>query len=148
MQEHRSPRFPRAPRPAAAPLDAPPPRPVKEGRRLSAQEAYDKLKTLLRTAYRRAERGEGSAHLVPAAVYALSQLDLHLTGKANERKHDEEHLRRVLCDFESYVVHLSDGGYSRLVLCPSDLFVGGTGIGLHRDVSLPRAIRIWETIRK
>lgn len=78
----------------------------------------------------------------------VGALDLALTGKPRQaatRPWDEKHCLEVLLG-DTYSVHLSDGGWSRLVL---DLTrFTGEPIRLVRDASLPVAIGNWDRLRQ
>jgi hypothetical protein len=79
----------------------------------------------------------------------VAALDLALTGhprQAATRPWDEKHCAEVLLG-DTYSVHLSDGGWSRVVL-DFARFAGGAPIRLVRDVSLPKAIRNWDQLRQ
>lgn len=82
----------------------------------------------------------------PAAVKKLArrmkEADEYLTGKHHQDFIYEKYARGVL-EFESVVMHLADGGYSRMavsLLEPKHLW-------MDKGVSLPRAVEQWEAAR-
>jgi hypothetical protein len=81
----------------------------------------------------------------PAAAQALKNLDLYLTGKIENRNpgRDLKNLDALANQLDTYIVYLSDGGYSRLVLRPED----GRPVSLDRGLSLPRVVARWDALR-
>lgn len=115
---------------------------------MTTKQAHDALLGIMRTAFALLDEGKPAAHLVPEAVAALRQLDLHLTGKDDCRSQDEAHVARLLTAGETYLVHLSDGGYSRINL---DLFaVLGSDLGpaifIDRTLSRAQVVTAWDAM--
>ena len=116
---------------------------------MSAQQAQDALLRLLEDAFGLLMEGKNAAHLVPQAAAALRALDLGLTGKEGCRNNDEERLTALLTDGDTYFVHLSDGGYSRITLNVfADLDPPRPAIVLDRGLSRAPVVAIWDTIQR
>jgi hypothetical protein len=81
----------------------------------------------------------------PAAAAHLRDLDLYLTDKDEGRREadDIRRLVRFAMELETYHVHLSDGGYSRITLRPED----GTPVSLDRSLSLRKPVERWDALR-
>lgn len=85
---------------------------------------------------------------VPSEVQALAEksllvLDLYLTGLSGGSCRRERELRG-LWEGERMLVHLSDGGYSRLTL---DLFGDhGPVLGMDRALSTTLALKRWDVL--
>jgi hypothetical protein len=117
---------------------------------MTTKQAHDALLAAMRSAFRLIEDGESkkAARLVPDAMAALRQLDLHLTGKDDCRSQDEPRIARLLTEGETFYVRLSDGEYSRLNL---DLFAAlSVGIGpaiiINRSLSRAQVITAWDAM--
>jgi hypothetical protein len=72
-------------------------------------------------------------------VKAVKVLDLYLTGKTEGRREldDLRYALQAIQEGETWVVYLSDGGYSRLVIEPMHS-PNGTLIWLNRGLSLDK----------
>lgn len=77
---------------------------------------------------------------------ALETLDLYLTGSSDNRRNDERRVERLLNELDTYHVHLSDGGYSRITL--REGAEGWAPIVFDYGLSRPRATAQWEALMK
>lgn len=83
--------------------------------------------------------------LVPF-MKALETLDLYLTGSNENRRQDESQVKKLLWDWMTYHVHLSDGGYSRITL--REGAVDRSPIVFDYGLSRPRATEKWKELLK
>lgn len=73
---------------------------------------------------------------------ALFRLDQYLTGKTDGRREDKHYFFELIVNNRTFLVHLSDGGYSRLTIT----FEDGNPVVLDRSLSREPVKKKWAAL--
>jgi len=90
---------------------------------IDAKNAYELMQRILDGLYKLGDKGNSKGveshkeSWAPAFEACLKILDHYLTGKERQCAGDRQEIERIF-DFDCYLVHLSDGGYSRIAIDP------------------------------